>query len=68
MPRMWFENPITVEYEDTRLMTISCPEKDLDHRYGPRWMEPYPEEKRVTKHDVKSYWISPEVRARVGLE
>jgi hypothetical protein len=30
-------------------------------------MEPYPEEKRVTKHDVKSYEITPEVRERVGL-
>ena len=48
-------------------MTISTPTKDLDHRYGPKWMEPYPEEKRVTKHDVKSYEISPEVRERLGL-
>ena len=67
MPRVWFEDPIMVEYEDTQMMTISCPEKDLDHRYGPCWMESYPEEKRVTKHDVKAYWISPEVRERVGL-
>lgn len=67
MPRKWFEKPIYVDFEDTQFMTISSPEADLDHRYGPHWSEPYPEEKRVTKHDVKSYEISEEVRKRVGL-
>ena len=67
MPREWYENPIMVDFEDTKLMTISEPEKDLVHRYGPKWHEPYPEEKRVTKHDVKSYEISSEVRERLGL-
>ena len=67
MPRQWFLHPIDVDFEDARFMTISTPTKDLDHRYGPKWMEPYPEEKRVTKHDVKSYEISPEVRERLGL-
>ena len=56
-----------VDYEDTKLMTISQPEQDLIHRYGPQWHEPYPEEKRVTKHDVKSYEINPDVRQRLGL-
>ena len=65
--REWYENPIDIPFEDTKFMTISDPHADLLHRYGPRYMEPYPEEKRVTKHDVKSYEISPEVRARVGL-
>lgn len=67
LPRDWYRNSIMVDYEDTKLMTISEPEKDLIHRYGPKWHEPYPEEKRVTKHDVKSYEISPEVRERLGL-
>lgn len=67
MPRQWFLDPIDVDFEDTRFMTISDPTADLVHRYGPKWMEPYPEEKRITKHDVKSYEISPEVRERVGL-
>lgn len=67
MPRKWYRDPIMVEFEDTQLMTISEPEKDLVHRYGPKWAEPYPEEKRITKHDVKSYEISPEVRERLGL-
>ena len=67
MPRKWFLEPIDVDFEDARFMTISDPTADLVHRYGPNWAAPYPEEKRVTKHDVKSYEISPEVRARVGL-
>lgn len=67
MPRKWFLNPIMVEFEDTKLMTISSPTADLVHRYGPKWAEPYPEEKRITKHDVQSYEIRPEVRERLGL-
>lgn len=65
--REWYEKPIYLPFEDTEFMTISEPEKDLIHRYGPHWHDPYPEEKRVTKHDVKSYTISDEVRKRVGL-
>ena len=67
IPRSSYENPIMVPFEDTEFMTIGDPTGDLEHRYGPHWSEPYPEEKRVTKHDVKSYEISPEVRARIGL-
>lgn len=67
MPRAWYREPIMVDYEDTQLMTISEPEQDLVHRYGPHWAEPYPEEKRITKHDVKTYEISLETRARLGL-
>ena len=67
IPRSSYENPIMVPFEDTEFMTIGDPTRDLEHRYGPHWSEPYPEEKRVTKHDVKSYEISPEVRARIGL-
>ena len=65
--RSWHEQYQYIEFEDTEFMTISEPEKDLIHRYGPHWHDPYPEEKRVTKHDVKSYTISDEVRKRVGL-
>lgn len=67
MPRRWFENPIMVDFEDTQFMTILGAEEDLMHRYGPFWSEPYPEENRITKHDVKSYTISQKVRERVGL-
>ena len=67
MKRQWYLDPITVDFEDTQFMTISDPAADLDHRYGPDWAKPYPEEKRITKHDVKSYEISPEVRERLGL-
>ncbi|MBQ3177159.1 MAG: LicD family protein [Clostridia bacterium] len=67
IPRKSYENPIVVPFEDTEFMTIGEPIQDLEHRYGPHWHDPYPEEKRITKHDVKSYEISPEVRARIGL-
>ena len=67
MQKQWYDNPIYLPFEDTHFSTISEPEKDLVKRYGPHWAEPYPEEKRVTKHDVKSYEISQEVRERVGL-
>lgn len=67
MLRAWFSEPIYINFEDTHFMTISRPTDDLDHRYGPKWAEPYPEEKRITKHDVKSYEISPEVRERFGI-
>ena len=66
--REWYEHPIFVDFEDTRFMTISNPEEDLIHRYGPHWAEPYPEEKRVTKHDVKHYTINPEVLKRIEEE
>lgn len=65
--RQWHDNPQDVPFEGQQFMTIGNPTADLNRRYGPKWNEPYPEEKRVTKHDVKSYEISPEVRARVGL-
>lgn len=65
--RIWHENPISVLFEGEEFMTISNPELDLERRYGPKWNEVYPEEKRITKHDVKSYIISPKVRERVGL-
>ena len=67
MQRKWYGNPAEVPFEDTNFMTISEPEMDLIHRYGPHWSDPYPEEKRTSKHDVKSYEISQEVRERVGL-
>lgn len=58
---------LEVSFEDTNFMTILEPDKDLERRYGKNWNKPYPEEKRVTKHDVKSYDISSEVRKRIGL-
>lgn len=65
--RSWHEEYQYVKFEDTEFMTISEAEQDLNRRYGLHWHDPYPEEKRVTKHDVKSYTISEEVRKRVGL-
>ena len=65
--RIWHETPQDVPFEGHRFMTFSGIEDYLTYQFGPKWREPYPEEKRRSKHDVKSYEISPEVRARVGL-
>lgn len=63
----WHENCKDILFESLKLMTISEPEAYFSWQYGPKWAEPYPEEKRITKHDVKSYEISPEVRERLGI-
>lgn len=65
-PRKWHEEPIDVLFEDSMFMTLADPVTDLNNRY-PNWQKPFPKESRVTKHDVKSYEISPEVRERLGL-
>lgn len=65
--REWHSIPCDIKFEDKELMTISNAVDDLSHRYGPHWHDTYPEEKRITKHNVKSYFISDEVRKRVGL-
>ena len=67
LKREWYDNSQYIPFEDTQFMTIGEPEADLLHRYGPHYMDPYPEEKRITKHDVKTYEISQAVRERVGL-
>lgn len=66
-PRKWYEEPRTVRFEDTAFMTISDPEGYFLWQYGPKWQEPYPEEKRISKHDVKAWEISPEAKERLGL-
>lgn len=65
--RIDHSNPIDISFEGHSFMTFANPKEDLNRRYGSEWNKPYPEEKRVTKHDVKSYYISQEVRERVGL-
>lgn len=65
--REWHENPIEIPFEDTYFTTFSNVKADLDRRYGPHWADPYPEEKRITKHDVKGYEIEPWVMERLGL-
>ena len=66
-PREWYRQPREIAFEGEMFTTISEPEAYFNFQYGTKWAEPYPEEKRISKHDVKSYEISPEVRARVGL-
>ena len=65
--RAWHEVCTDIEFEGRMFMTFSNIEDYLDYQFSPKWREPYPEEKRVTKHDVKSYTISDEVRERIGL-
>ena len=65
-PRQWHDHPSDVPFEGHMFMTLSDPIADLNDRY-PNWQKPLPKEKRVTKHNVNTYEISPEVRERVGL-
>lgn len=65
--RLAHETPTYIAFENEHFMTFGDFYDDLVRRYGPCYTEPYPEEKRVAKHDVKSYEISPEVRERIGL-
>ncbi|MEA4831277.1 MAG: LicD family protein [Oscillospiraceae bacterium] len=62
----WHDNPRYVEFEDTKLMTISNIEDYLDWQYGTKWREPYPKEKRITKHNVREYQIDSKVREWIG--
>lgn len=66
-PREFFDTPIYLEFEDTSFMAISEWHKDLLQRYGDKYMEPYPEEKRITKHGLEDFKISEEVKRRLGL-
>ena len=52
MLRKWYKDPVWLPFEDALIMTISEPEKDLLHRYGPNYAKPYPEEKRIAKHGI----------------
>lgn len=63
--REWHDTPVDVVFEDMNAMTYSHIEEYLDWQYGKKWREPYPEEKRITKHDVKSYEIENWVMERI---
>lgn len=66
--KLWHDKVSEVLFEGCWFTTFSNIEEDLHRRYGPHWAEPYPEEKRVTKHDVKSYSIEASVKARIQGE
>ena len=61
----WHENPQDVIFERQKFMTYSNIADYLTYQYGPHWTEPYPEEKRRSKHDVKSYTIDAAVLQRI---
>lgn len=66
-PRVYYDNPIYIDFEDTKFMTIGNYREDLLKRYGPKYMEPYPEEKRITKHGLEDFEVSDEVKERLGI-
>ena len=65
--RKWHIDYIYIDFEDTQFMTISNYDDALTYWYGKEYSKPYPEEKRVTKHAVKTYSISDEVRKRAEI-
>lgn len=67
MSRYGCNNPTTLSFEDAELMVSSDWENDLLRLYTEKYKEPYPEEKRITKHGINSYYISDEVKKRVGI-
>lgn len=67
MLRSGYENPVYLKFEDTYFSSSGEWENDLIRLYTENYKKPYPQEKRVTKHDIKEYYISDEVRERVGL-
>lgn len=67
IPAEYYEHETYLPFEDTKFMTISHWQEDLVRRYGENYMKPYPEEKRITKHNVDYYVISDNVKKRVGL-
>ena len=67
MVKEGYLNPTYLPFEDTEFMVSSMWHSDMVHLYGEGYREPYPEEKRKSKHDIVGYEISEEVRERVGL-
>jgi phosphorylcholine metabolism protein LicD len=65
--KAWHLPPRDILFEGHYFMTISDIESYLTYQFGPKWSEPYPEEKRKTKHNVATYFIDAEVRERIGL-
>ena len=65
--RVWHKEYKDIQFEGQKFITFGESKVYLTYQFGPNWAEPYPEEKRITKHDVKSYKISREVRERIGL-
>ncbi|MBR5126513.1 MAG: LicD family protein [Oscillospiraceae bacterium] len=68
VPRSICDYPKNIAFEDASFMVYSEPERDLIRRYGENYWKPYPEEKRVSKHSVRSYVISESVRKRICEE
>lgn len=62
VPRRICENPKDLQFEDAVFMVYSEPETDLVRRYGNDYWRPYPEEKRVSKHDVRTFFVSENLK------
>lgn len=66
-PKKYYENPIDINFEGYKFMTIYNWHDDLLKRYGENYMKPYPEEKRITKHGLEDFKVNKEVRERLGI-
>lgn len=51
VPRHWFDDFISIDFEGVRFSAFACTEDFLKHYYGD-YMQLPPEEKRVNKHSV----------------
>lgn len=63
-PRNWHENPVDIPFEDCMFMTLAEPIADVDSRY-PNWRKPMPKKERKSKHGVKEFVISDELRNKI---
>lgn len=66
-PKKYYQNPIDIDFEGCKFMTIANWHEDLVQRYGENYMKPYPEEKRITKHGLEDFKVSKEVKERLGI-
>lgn len=66
-PKKYYQNPIDIDFEGYKFMTIANWHEDLLQRYGENYMKPYPEEKRITKHGLEGFKVSKEVKERLGI-
>ena len=66
-PKKYYQNPVDIEFEGYKFMTIANWNEDLVRRYGENYMKPYPEEKRITKHGLEDFKVSKEVKERLGI-
>ena len=68
VPKSICMKPKNIAFEDTQLMVYSNPVVDLERRYGKDFAKPYPEEKRVSKHNICQYIVSEQLHKRISMK